>query len=199
MPEAIHDVIVLGAGIAGLTAARQLAAAGLRVHVVEARNRVGGRILSRKIGQEIVELGAEFIHGKPPVLWSLVEEAGLHTYELDGKQFCWEHNVLQECGNDFGRDFEWLEALKHWQREDCSFAEYLDIAHVPEASRKRLIGYVEGFNAADHRVIGVAALGKQQAVEDATEGDRVVHVLGGYAHLPEFVGEQMERLGGGKF
>jgi monoamine oxidase len=196
MPEAIHDVIVLGAGIAGLTAARQLAAAGLRAHVVEARNRVGGRILSRNVGQEIVELGAEFIHGKPPVLWSLIEEAGLDTYELDGKQFCWEHNVLQECGNDFGRDFEWLEALNQWQREDCSFADYLDIARVPEASRKRLIGYVEGFNAADHRVIGVAALGKQQAVEDATEGDRMFHVRGGYAQVPEFLARQVRQLGG---
>jgi monoamine oxidase len=196
MPEAKHDVIVLGAGIAGLTAARQLAAAGLRAHVVEARNRVGGRILSRNVGQEIVELGAEFIHGKPPILWSLIEEAGLDTYELDGKQFCWEHNVLQECGNDFGRDIEWLELLKQWNREDCSFAEYLDIAHVPGASRKRLIGYVEGFNAADHRVIGVAALGKQQAIEDATEGDRMFHVRGGYAQIPEFLARRVRQLGG---
>jgi monoamine oxidase len=196
MPETNHDVIVLGAGIAGLTAARQLAAAGLRVRVVEARNRVGGRILSRTIGNEVVELGAEFVHGKPPSLWNLIEEANLETYELGGKHFCWGHEVLQECGNDFGRDFEWLEALKDWDREDCSFAEYLDIAHVPEASRKRLIGFVEGFNAADHRVIGVAALAKQQAVEDATEGDRMFHVRGGYAQVPEFLARQIERLGG---
>ena len=191
-----HDVLVLGAGIAGLTAARQLAVAGLRVHVVEARNRVGGRIFSHNAGQEVVELGAEFIHGKPRILWNLIEEAGLETYELGGKQFCWEHDVLQECGVDFGRDFEWLEALKDWHREDCSFAEYLDIMRVPEASRKRLIGFVEGFNAADHRVIGVAALAKQQAIEDATEGDRMFHVRGGYAQVPVFLAQQIRELGG---
>ncbi len=190
------DVLVLGAGIAGLTAARQLAAAGLRVHVVEARNRVGGRIFSYSAGQEVVELGAEFIHGKPPILWNLINEAGLETYELGGKDFCWEHGVLQECGDDFRTDFRWMEALKDWDREDCSFAEYLDIAQVPEASRNRLIGFVEGFNAADHRVIGVAALAKQQAIEDATEGARMFHVRGGYAQVPEFLAHQIEHLGG---
>jgi monoamine oxidase len=196
MPEINHDVIVLGAGIAGLTAARQLAMAGLRVRVLEARNRVGGRIFSRTIGKEVLELGAEFVHGKPPILWNLIDEAGLETYELGGKDFCWENQLLQQCGDDFGRDFQWLEALKNWDREDCSFAEYLKIANVPDASRKRLIGFVEGFNAADHRIIGVAALAKQQAVEDATEGDRMFHVRGGYAQLPEFLARQIERLDG---
>ena len=196
MPEINLDVIVLGAGIAGLTAARQLALAGLRVRVVEARNRVGGRIFSRSIGEEVLELGAEFVHGKPPILWNLIEEARLETYELGGKDFCWEHHVLQECGDDLGRDFQWLEALKDWDREDCSFADYLEIAKVPDASRQRLIGFVEGFNAADHRIIGVAALAKQQAVEDATEGDRMFHVRGGYAQLPEFLARQIESLGG---
>jgi monoamine oxidase len=191
-----RDVIVLGAGVAGLTAARQLAAAGLRVRVVEARNRVGGRILTQKIGDEILELGAEFIHGKPPILWNLIEEARLETYELGGRHFCWENDVLQECGDDFGHVFQWLEALKDWDREDCSFAQYLDLAHVPEASRKRLIGFVEGFNAADASVIGVAALAKQQAMEDATQGDRMFHVRGGYSQVPEFLAQQIRHLGG---
>jgi monoamine oxidase len=155
---------------------------------------VGGRILSRTVGNEVVELGAEFVHGKPPILWNLIEEANLETYELGGKHFCWEHDLLQPCGDDFDRDFQWLEALKGWDRDDCSFAEYLDLVHVPEASRKRLIGFVEGFNAADHRVIGVAALAKQQAIEDATEGDRMFHVRGGYAQVPEFLARQLERL-----
>src|SRR5665213_2546711 len=190
------DVIVLGAGIAGLTAARQLAQSGLRVRVIEARDRVGGRIFTQHIGAESVELGAEFVHGKPPILWSLMEEAGLQTDELKGKHFCWEQNQLAECGEDFQRDFQWIEALKQWNREDCSFAEYLDRARVPQHSRQHLIGYVEGFNAADHRIIGVAALARQQAVEDATEGDRLFHVRGGYSRVPEFQAHKFLEAGG---
>jgi monoamine oxidase len=196
MAETTHDVVVLGAGIAGLTAARRLAASGQRVHVVEARNRVGGRILTRNRGEEIVELGAEFVHGKPPVLWRVIEEAGLETYELNGRHFCWEQNMLLACSDDFGRDFQWLEALRQWDREDCSFAQYLEYNHVPQSSRKRLIGYVEGFNAADHRIIGVAALARQQAAEGATEGDRLFHVRGGYSQVPEFLARQTRQLGG---
>jgi monoamine oxidase len=62
------DVIVVGAGIAGLSAALALTRAGLSVVILEARDRVGGRIFTHwdeKVNAP-VELGAEFIHGKPP-------------------------------------------------------------------------------------------------------------------------------------
>ncbi|MEO6964753.1 MAG: NAD(P)/FAD-dependent oxidoreductase [Acidobacteriaceae bacterium] len=196
MDERNSDVLVLGAGIAGLTAARQLAQSGLRVRVIEARDRVGGRIFTHRIGTEVVELGAEFIHGKPPLLWELLQEAGLEAEELKGMHFCWQQNQLSECDGDFERDFEWLEALKRWDQEDCSFAEYMDRAHVPQQIRAHLIGYVEGFNAADHRVIGVAALARQQAAEDATEGDRLFHVRGGYSRVPEFQAYKLLEAGG---
>jgi monoamine oxidase len=58
------DAIVIGAGMAGITAARDLAASGLSVCVVEARDRIGGRVYSvRDFCDEPVEGGAEFIHG----------------------------------------------------------------------------------------------------------------------------------------
>src|SRR5258706_13884452 len=59
------DVLVLGAGAAGLAAARDLSHAGLRVTIIEARPRVGGRILTVHDSRSPVplELGAEFIHG----------------------------------------------------------------------------------------------------------------------------------------
>ena len=63
---ATADVIVIGAGIAGLAATQRLAAAGMNVLVLEARERLGGRIFTQHHNGYPVELGAEFVHGRPP-------------------------------------------------------------------------------------------------------------------------------------
>ena len=73
------DVIVIGAGAAGLAAARLLGERGARVDLLEARDRIGGRILTRRReGWPVpIELGAEFVHGRPPETFRIVEAAGL--------------------------------------------------------------------------------------------------------------------------
>ena len=66
----MKDVVVIGAGMAGVTAARELTRAGLSVCVLEARDRVGGRVHSvRDFCDEPVEGGAEFIHGSDAHTW----------------------------------------------------------------------------------------------------------------------------------
>lgn len=60
------DIVIVGAGMAGLLAARALAEAGRNVTVLEAGSRIGGRILTFREGQAVMELGAEFVHGTPP-------------------------------------------------------------------------------------------------------------------------------------
>src|SRR4051794_34645742 len=84
--------------MAGLASARQLAEAGLRVTLLEAGSRVGGRILTVRHDDEVIELGAEFIHGRPPELWSLLEEAGLEAYELAGPSLSFEDGRLVADG-----------------------------------------------------------------------------------------------------
>jgi monoamine oxidase len=78
------DVIVIGAGAAGLMAARRLHDAGLTVRVVEARERIGGRIWTADgLAPFPIELGAELIHGSATITRRLLGEAGLHDLAVD--------------------------------------------------------------------------------------------------------------------
>src|SRR6202046_2340981 len=90
-----YDVLVIGAGVAGLNAGRLLAEAGQRVAILEARDRIGGGIGTQPIALDqqppfAVELGAEFVHGLPQETWSLITQAGLSTVEVDGSSLLFE-------------------------------------------------------------------------------------------------------------
>jgi monoamine oxidase len=75
-----HDVIVVGAGMAGLSAASELRALGLDVLVLEARNKIGGRVdTNYEFTSHPIERGAEFVHGENVVTWELIRRWGLHT------------------------------------------------------------------------------------------------------------------------
>jgi monoamine oxidase len=195
MTNSTYDLAVIGAGMAGLTAARALAEAGLKVLVVEAQDRIGGRIWTRHVGDEAIEQGAEFIHGRPPELWALIEEAGLETYERKGTQICFEEGALNDCGGEMNEAFRPLEKLKKFKGPDMSFAEYLDREKTPMEERGPMIGYVEGFNAADHREVSAASLGVQQKAEDAIGGDHTYRLRGGYDQLPRYLSERITELG----
>jgi monoamine oxidase len=201
-----YDILVLGAGIAGLAAARSLADAGRRVALIEARDRIGGRIftdrISRNAGEPVsIELGAEFIHGLPPVTWDLIKEANLSTYELDGTQLSFARGGFQSSSEDYGEAVSVIDEMMAWletqpRGTDVTFAQYLDLAGIDGSRRRRATAYVEGFNAADSRVIGVAALVAQQRAEDKVHSDRLFHVEAGYHALPAFLSDRFRAAGG---
>lgn len=197
MGSELVDVVVIGAGMAGLTCARALAERGVKVLVLEARDQVGGRIATVHVGEgEPVELGAEFVHGRPAELLALIAEAGCEMYERDGAQICFEDGRLQGCGDEMDAAFDPLEELREFAGEDVSFVDYLNAKGISGAERDTAVGYVEGFNAADARIASVRALGLQQVAEDAIEGDRVFKVRGGYDRLPQYLAERICELGG---
>jgi len=189
--------IVIGAGIAGLAAARALAERGVRVTVLEARERVGGRVLTRQADGATVELGAEFVHGRAPELWALIDEAGVEAVERDGTVLRAEpEGGLAEDSLQDAAMFQTLEELRDYAGPDQPFAEYLAEKSMQPEDRAALLGYVEGFNAADAKRISVQGLAAQQEAEDAIEGDRTWHVRGGYAQLAEYLAAKVKELGG---
>lgn len=146
------DVAVIGAGAAGLAAAAELAARGPSVCVLEARDRVGGRIFTRREPDLPVplELGAEFVHGKPAA--TLQWLAG-RTPLIDASYERW---VLRRGKLVQGDDlFPELKArLKKMPRprRDLPFAEFLAgpaRAHLPPRLRELALMLVEGYDAAD--------------------------------------------------
>jgi monoamine oxidase len=207
MTSAQYDVLIIGAGVAGLNAGRLLAEAGRRVAILEARNRIGGRIWTQPVSlgdsplPQPVELGAEFIHGLPPETWSLIRQAGLSTFEMLGSPFWFDGNRLMETNEQRGAAEGVIEEMMRWAQgqprgNDMSFAEYLKGQALDALTARAAVNYVEGFNAADQQRISVAALAKQQAAEDAIDADRLFRLEAGYAALPNFLAEKFVAAGG---
>ena len=191
------DVLVLGAGMAGLAAARALAERGMRPLVLEARDRVGGRIYSLQTNEGVVELGAEFVHGRDAQLWALIEEAGAKTVEREGTML--RESAPGELSEDKdieeGSLFEPLYQLADLPH-DMSFSEWLASNDVPMETRNAVCSYVEGFNAADSTRISALSLGLQQKAEEQIHGERAWHVLGGYSQLAIYLANRVRELGG---
>ncbi|MFC3890692.1 flavin monoamine oxidase family protein [Lentzea rhizosphaerae] len=75
--DTAHDVVVIGAGFAGISAARELAAKGRRVVLLEGKDRVGGRAYTERMQGHPVELGAAWVHWSQPHVWTEITRFGL--------------------------------------------------------------------------------------------------------------------------
>ena len=186
------DALVIGGGIAGLTAARRLTEAGLRVTLLEARDRLGGRIYTRHGPDFPVELGAEFVHGRPEEIFALAGEAGVAIVPVEGQY----RRKINGDWADAGRLMSKVEKLFDHMPEDepdQSFKQYLDGSGAPDEVKRQALRYVEGFHAADPAKISVHSLIRDTRAEEAIEGDRQFRIPGGYDALVRAVQERIDR------
>jgi monoamine oxidase len=188
------DVAVIGAGAAGLAAAAELSRQGYRVSLLEARDRIGGRILTRHEPDLPVplELGAELVHGKPPATlkWLAAVKAPL----IDMAQSHWmlKRGKLQQ-GDDL---FDELKARlgKARPRRDLPFAEFLDGSarrHLPPRIREFALMLVEGYDAADSTRVSTLSTIDEWCGGGAADA-ATFRPQGGYASLLRALAAELE-------
>ena len=183
------DVLIVGAGVAGLAAADTLAAAQINSLILEARDRIGGRIHTLRTSGSFVpvELGAEFVHGKPPDVWNIIRDRALPVAELNGDNACFEDNRLHRC-NDFWTDWEKVaDEMELSAGRDESFTNFVTrlVRTKPDLSKavRRATDYVEGFNAARASEIGVQSLIQDRDAQEKIEGSRPFRIVSGYDQI----------------
>ncbi|MDQ3658464.1 MAG: FAD-dependent oxidoreductase, partial [Actinomycetota bacterium] len=116
------DVVVIGAGLAGLVAARKLCAAGAAVVVLEARDRVGGRTFTEYAGGVPVEMGGQWIGPKQRRISELAEELGVDTFPAHdaGRTVFHENGRRSEYAD--GEDVPFTDPASHREAEDAFHA-----------------------------------------------------------------------------
>src|SRR5688500_17749338 len=147
------DVVIVGAGAAGLSAARILSRSGKSVHILEARNRIGGRIQTVNGAgfSAPVEAGAEFMHGDLPSTLALMQEANVSYRAGHGQTWNVVNNHLSK-GNFF--DEGWTELMDRLQRleQDMTIGTFLQ-KYFSDPRYESLVdsvkGFVQGYDAAD--------------------------------------------------
>ncbi|MBZ5584562.1 MAG: FAD-dependent oxidoreductase, partial [Acidobacteriia bacterium] len=193
-------ILVIGGGVAGLTAARELAQSGARVTLLEARSRLGGRIHTeypRGAGGP-VELGAEFLHGRHPELWRMARAAGLLVYEVRGEHRYARPGRLEAGEGIWDRTGQILSRMARAGGPDRTFAEFIHGEFAGprwKEAREWAINYVEGFNAADHERVSIQWLAQGGRASGEIEGDRQFRAANGYSRLIDWLVGECERLG----
>lgn len=193
------SVIVVGGGVAGLAAACELGRAGVAVSLLESRERLGGRVFTQfePTFDSPIELGAEFIHGRPRDILDLLARASHQITEVTGEGWCVEDGRLMKC--DRWSDVDSILDKMDNLLPDESFAQFLDrcCGHpktkADGRAREWAMGYVSGFNAADPALVGVHWLVQGMRAEEKIQGYRAFRSANGYRDLLDVLQQRMKK------
>jgi monoamine oxidase len=149
------DVVIIGAGVAGLAAANELRKAGRTVLLLEARDRTGGRVWTRHVPglAAPVELGPEFIHGRVPQTFELLGRVGQAALDTSGAHWTVRHGKLEQNADDPFGDIQKALARSHaLDQPDVAFETFLNRSGqfgLSADAQALARSFVEGFDAAD--------------------------------------------------
>jgi monoamine oxidase len=198
------SVVVAGAGLAGLTTARHLIQQGARVTVIEARNRVGGRVLTTREPfhlRQHAETGADLIDESQTEICKLIADVGLRRAQIlrDGFTMIRTIGSTRRIGGRKG----WEEVQRRLQPEIRAFclaeqrwdsgiarvlaresvAEWLARIKAPEMLRDVALG-MRGFFLADPDQLSLLALVDQFAEDGVPGSEKMFRIAGGNDLLP---------------
>jgi monoamine oxidase len=173
------DAIVIGAGAAGLAAARDLSSAGKSVAILEARQRIGGRIFTlHETNLPLpIELGAEFIHGEAEETFKIVEAGALLAYELPNSHWISDRGKFRRLSN-FWATTKRIRMRIPARGGDISFAAFLEKQrNLSPRLKAMMMNFAEGYNAAHADRLSAKSL---RATEDEEDDPKQWRIADGY-------------------
>ncbi len=181
------EVLIIGAGAAGLSALRELHRAGVGAVCLEARDRIGGRILTvaDPLSPLPIELGPEFIHGRSPETWDVIRRHRIPVYDCEENAVHIVDGRVQQSSDAWDQVDAITEEMKQVAATgaDPVFSQFLGGTAFSDEAKQLATGYVEGFNAADRNVIGVASLALDAQAAETIDGDRNFRLSQGYTNF----------------
>jgi monoamine oxidase len=191
------DVIIVGAGAAGLAAARELLNKGRKIILLEASDRIGGRINTLQIPgfSRSIEAGAEFVHGDLPVTKALLNEANISVKEFSGNSFQVKNGDLS-ANKSFISNFSLLLSKLNNLTNDMPLSQFFK-KYLKDKSnddlKKTLKNFAEGYDAANIKNLSTYAV-KSELVNMQTSEQ--YYLQNGYSSLIYFLAGKIIAKGG---
>lgn len=190
------DIIIVGAGAAGLMAAHRLSAGGKKVIVLEARSRTGGRIntLTDSLFFKNTETGAEFIHGNLPVTLDLLKEADIEYHEAGGAfwqfrdgKFVHSHTIIDHWDEviarlqELGQDID----IRSFIEKEFPGDKYINL-------RQGVYRFVSGYDTAEPSRASAFAIRDEWQNEDDDAQHRIAN---GYCAMISYLVQSSKQKG----